>query len=560
MNSLLPLFVIPQNGSNTIGGNGSDVGSAAQDRNNQSASFGPTFETAFSQARQDQQGASTVFNREESLIPVVSQERIETQLALPEGDLESLPIFPHVDVVETRASDERGKRIPTLQEESVFQNTDALAVRALPAGVPDIFTTGTSETSSTPASLSGPLATTRLFASQGTPVSDNTFGKTNFTQPTDGALAAGQVPQGRVSGSGENSLARGNSLQTTLSHSQSIQEIEGLVSRNRQGSNLGVLPQQVSSTSEIKTLSSRVNEEESVGPRTLASSVQDPANRVSQNGRRGQDVEVSTFAKNQALANSPNGSQGVLPNDVLPVTAAKVTGPGGAIQHSVTNGVAAKSISDISTRLNSVSNVIRHNRPTVQGDRLSEATVLGKGDRATNGETLIKSVELDSSGGHSLGNGANHSSQSQARFQELSTVPAQGVGVRGLERGPEFQTPTLQRLQLDVQLSENQRVAIDVGVQNRQVSAGLVMDHSVLRNLATQFVPQLESQLNQVDLKLQEFSAEVREERRQEEGSVFDGTQSHRHTPSPRHSSQHESEKEEHGVAQGTERGLHFVA
>ncbi len=103
-------------------------------------------------------------------------------------------------------------------------------------------------------------------------------------------------------------------------------------------------------------------------------------------------------------------------------------------------------------------------------------------------------------------------------------------------------------------------MAIDVGVQNRQVSAGLVMDHSVLRNLATQFVPQLENQLNQVDLKLQEFSAEVREERRHEEGNVFDGTPSHRHTSSPRHSSQPESESQEQGVPQETERGLHFVA
>jgi hypothetical protein len=85
------------------------------------------------------------------------------------------------------------------------------------------------------------------------------------------------------------------------------------------------------------------------------------------------------------------------------------------------------------------------------------------------------------------------------------------------------------------------------------------MDHSVLRNLATQFIPQLENQLAEVDLELQEFSAEVREEREKEEGSLFDDARFHKAQKSG-------------GRAQGDlslslnplmghdERGLHFVA
>ena len=132
--------------------------------------------------------------------------------------------------------------------------------------------------------------------------------------------------------------------------------------------------------------------------------------------------------------------------------------------------------------------------------------------------------------------------------------------MRGLEeRGPELPAPALQRLQMDVQLSDNQRVQIDVGVQNRQVYTGLVMDHSVLRNLAAQFVPQLENQLAEVDLELQEFSAEVREEREHDAETLFHDRQSHE---------SRESTDRSHGERRSTldalhrseERGLHLVA
>ena len=154
----------------------------------------------------------------------------------------------------------------------------------------------------------------------------------------------------------------------------------------------------------------------------------------------------------------------------------------------------------------------------------------------------------------------NQFSNSQSGFQQPSSIQGQGVGLRGLEeRGQEFPAPALQRLQMDVQLSENQRVHVDVGVHNRQVYTGLVMDHSILRNLATQFVPQLENQLAEVDLELQEFSAEVHEEQKHEADSPFNDSRSHKAQESGRRA-QGELLSTQNPVSRQKEPGLHFVA
>ena len=198
---------------------------------------------------------------------------------------------------------------------------------------------------------------------------------------------------------------------------------------------------------------------------------------------------------------------------------------------------------------------------TVVVDPLGESGLLGKGERLhTSSETSGRTVGVDVAGGQGLGTGLNNFSQSQSGFQQPSSLFAQAGGLRALEERPtELPTPALQRLQLDVQLSENQRVHIDVGVQNRQVYTGLLMDHSVLRNLATQFVPQLENQLAQADLELQEFSAEVREEQTQHEEHLFDESRFHHHLQG-KHSSQSEIGVAEDFVAHAAEQGLHLVA
>lgn len=145
--------------------------------------------------------------------------------------------------------------------------------------------------------------------------------------------------------------------------------------------------------------------------------------------------------------------------------------------------------------------------------------------------------------------------------QSLPQSGQTGGGVRVLDEAvSERPTQPLQRLQLDVQVSETQRVQIDVGVQHRQVYAGLVMDQMALRNLAMQFVPQLEEQLSQLNLELNQFSAETSEEQRSEGGSSF-----------PHNRSEPDGFKETEGSfpartpslsrpLTSKETGLHFVA
>jgi hypothetical protein len=253
--------------------------------------------------------------------------------------------------------------------------------------------------------------------------------------------------------------------------------------------------------------------------------------------------------------------QNIQPNPIPPPTAIQAEGPAGFTGPGLINQILVKSILGNSSVSSDVSGQGILHTTTAPADLLGEAGLLAKGERGQSIiETSVKSVGLDPSGGQGLGNGMNQFSNSQSGFQQPSSSPAQGVALPALEgRGQEFPVPTLQRLQMDVQLSENQRVQMDVGVQNRQVYAGLVMDHSVLRNLANQFVPQLENQLNQADLELQEFSAEVREEREQNTATLSHDSKSHEQQKAARPSQGDES-LSLNPLNGHDERGLHFVA
>jgi len=103
------------------------------------------------------------------------------------------------------------------------------------------------------------------------------------------------------------------------------------------------------------------------------------------------------------------------------------------------------------------------------------------------------------------------------------TMRPHGTGDR-----PPVLTPTPpQRLQLDVTLADRTRVQIDVTVQQRQVSANLLMDQVALRNLAIHNEPQLNAQLSSVDLELKQFGAEVSDQ------SAFRGGDSDEGDPEP---------------------------
>ena len=278
---------------------------------------------------------------------------------------------------------------------------------------------------------------------------------------------------------------------------------------------------------------------------------------------RNERVRPSTLPLSSSTL--PAQSSPELPQHTPPVTALHPKGPVGFTDPVSASPASIKPILGNPAVLKDALGVVNEHRATVPVDRHEESGVFGKVEHAQNIlETSVKTVGLDPNGGQGLGSGMNHSQNSQPGFQQPSSFPGQGsgqgVGLRGFEeRGLELPPPALQRLQMDVQLSENQRVQIDIGVQNRQVYAGLVMDHSVLRNLAVQFVPQLENQLTEVDLELQEFSAEVREEREQDADSLFHDRQSHDPQESPGRS-HGERRSVLNALHRSEERGLHLVA
>jgi hypothetical protein len=111
-----------------------------------------------------------------------------------------------------------------------------------------------------------------------------------------------------------------------------------------------------------------------------------------------------------------------------------------------------------------------------------------------------------------------------------------------------------------VQLSETNRIQIDVGVQNRHVYAGLLMDQATLKNLAVQFVPQLEDQLAQADMDLQEFSAEVRDSHGEQESNTNPHLSGMSYGKRESTDLSHASELHSNFVKRVEEQGLHLVA
>jgi len=322
-----------------------------------------------------------------------------------------------------------------------------------------------------------------------------------------------------------------------------------------------LIPQEISQGAALKQASLGLKQEDALSVRTVVPSAKVVPSGFQQVGRSLLGNETLGSPILPKFSSPLARPQNVQTNHMSPPTAIQAEGPAGFAGPNLTNQITGKSIPVNSPVLSDMSGPGIEHRTTVPADLLGETGLWAKGERGqTIMETSVKSVGLDPSGGQGLGNGMNHFSNSQSGFQQPSSFPGQGVVLRPLEeRGQEFPAPALQRLQMDVQLSENQRVHIDVGVHNRQVYTGLVMDHSVLRNLATQFIPQLENQLAEVDLELQEFSAEVREEREREGDSLLDDSRSHKGQESGRRA-QGDLSLSLNPLLGHDERGLHFVA
>ncbi len=198
----------------------------------------------------------------------------------------------------------------------------------------------------------------------------------------------------------------------------------------------------------------------------------------------------------------------------------------------------------------------------VPSDLLRDSSFFSTGDRSKDiFEAAGKGVGVDTNGGQGANNGMGGSPHSQSGFQQFSSSLSPGPGVRmAEERGLELPTPALQRLQMEVQLSETNRVQIEVGVQQRQVYAGLVMDQATLKNLAVQFVPQLEEQLAQRDMDLQEFSAEVRDHHREQESATDPDWRASQQGHWGSTTFSHAQDPHIPSVTRFEERGWHYVA
>ncbi|MCZ6800665.1 MAG: hypothetical protein O7F12_09275 [Nitrospirae bacterium] len=90
----------------------------------------------------------------------------------------------------------------------------------------------------------------------------------------------------------------------------------------------------------------------------------------------------------------------------------------------------------------------------------------------------------------------------------------EGTMSRGIlsDRPQQMAASVPQRLQLDVTLADATKLQIEVAVQQRQVSAHLLLDQMALRNLVLQNQPQLDTQMTSAGLDLKEFGAEVKEQ------------------------------------------------
>ncbi|MCH7614137.1 MAG: hypothetical protein IH978_00110 [Nitrospinae bacterium] len=148
-------------------------------------------------------------------------------------------------------------------------------------------------------------------------------------------------------------------------------------------------------------------------------------------------------------------------------------------------------------------------------------SVLGKGE----GETGGSSLGFDQRGQQE--NGAAFSHKQHASGHTLgghAVVTETGSEFRVSESQSAVRPDTVvdrwramnllspQRLQLEIMLADQAKVQVDVLVKHQQVSAQLMTDQLMLRNLLLQHQPQLDAQLSSVGLELKQFGAEVGEQ------------------------------------------------
>ena len=607
MSSLLPILLGLQNGVTAIEGAESIKGSLGQISKEQSNASGLASPPAFPQIFRQQEEAIAFLNQLPTLASLQLQDDVKAQVRPHNKDVDTFSALGHPDFLERTLSDgQRPNAQGTIEvvgrptfgldeifDPIVFLATQSFAVplakgnEAHPEGaqisLPGQRPSPPSVSTTDPPSIQGrPLLDNPIAPDSGLHLLErhqsreqekaNVFidpaliekAKVSQPQVLEPRVITQQVPVPKLPESGflfqrVDPVFAEQRTSVVLNHTGETIPQQGSLPKVAEP---GFLPQPVAPGLSEKPASVALNREGPSISHTLTSPSKDLLNGVEPIERF---ISKDEFLKDPIFQRSPTNFLGqslkIQTTHTPPVILPQAEGPAGFTDRVPISPVSIKPAFGIPLVLNDVPGSVNEHRTLAPIELPGESVSLGKGAHTQHVvEPSVKGVGFDPNGGQGLGAGLNHSSNGQSSFQQSSFSPAQGVGLRALEeRRPDLPAPALQRLQMDVQLSETQRVQIDVGVQNRQVYAGLVMDHSVLRNLAAQFVPQLENQLSQVDLELQEFSAVVREERQQHADTLFHGHGSDGHQKTGSHS-QSDSRSTQNLQNRHEGQGLHLVA
>ncbi len=273
---------------------------------------------------------------------------------------------------------------------------------------------------------------------------------------------------------------------------------------------------------------------------------------------RGGGVKVPAFL---------NGVPGVNPN--IPTALASVTG---AVSESLLSPQQSTSALDVggNTAQTSLSALYAQSRlpqlpdePTALISRAEgEGKTIGLSASSQNAETTFGSSGSGLPFGQHLGNGQGQTFDSSPGSQVPGNQGQLAARAGNFdERLQLLNTAVPHRLQIDVQLSETARMQVDVGVQHRQVFAGVLLDNPVLRSLAAQNIQALEEQLGKADMELEEFNVHGDDQLRNQhpgqehdEQKGFQGGLSH-----ALKSSSQQTQLDDHRQG-GGDRGWHLVA
>lgn len=158
----------------------------------------------------------------------------------------------------------------------------------------------------------------------------------------------------------------------------------------------------------------------------------------------------------------------------------------------------------------------------------------------------------------------NHSHAKASPTKEGPQASVIGMAVNG-ERPSSLSVSGSHRLQLEVPLSQTSMLHLDVSVQQRHVSASVMLDHPLIRHMAIHHVSELEEQLNHMGLHLREFDAQADSRSGNDASFADDNTSSAWHaerhaTPSARPAAIHLSSPNRAASLNEAGSRLHIVA